>query len=80
MRWQLRDALGTLAASGTRDLPVMGTPQTIEASWPPGTPFGLTLTVELVRPTGVVAVDRVLTRYLSRSGGQDVGDMKVTPP
>ena len=83
LRWQLRDGLGALVASGTRDLPVMGGPQTIDASWTPGAPFGLTLAVELVRPTGVVAVDRALTWYLSRigwagrEGHEDAGALRI---
>jgi hypothetical protein len=77
VRWALRDALGTLVVSGERQLPAMGAPQTVDASWNAGSPFGLTLTLELLRPTGVVAVHRQLSWWQSRSGGQDLKDMKI---
>ncbi len=34
--WEARDHEGTLLASGSRELPVVGAPQVIEGAWPPG--------------------------------------------
>jgi beta-glucuronidase len=80
VRWELRDALGTLVADGVRDLPEMGAPQVVEGSWTPAAPTALTLRLELERPSGATAVERELSWWLSRSGGQDVGTMRLTPP
>lgn len=79
--WELRDGLGTLVATGARDLPEMGPEQSLDGEWTTSTPppTMLTLTVRLIRPTGVVAVERELAWYLTRSGGQDIKDMKEPP-
>jgi len=74
-RWEVRDAVGAIVTSGARELAEMGPPQSIDATWTPAAPLGMTLTLELVRPTGHVAATRTLTWYLSRSGGQDIKGM-----
>jgi hypothetical protein len=74
--WELRDRDNTKVAGGEEDLPEIGPPQTLEASWPTPTSRSLKLTLRISRPTGFVAAEQVLNWWEPRSGGDYIEDMK----
>ncbi len=74
--WEARDQEGGLIASGGKDLPVIGAPQTIEGAWPPGTSRALTLTLRVLRPTGFVAAEKTERWWEGRSGGLSVEEAR----
>jgi hypothetical protein len=69
LEWEARDHDRTLVASGSTDLPVIGSPATVEGTWPATSSRELTLTVRVLRPTGFVAAEREERWWDSRSGG-----------
>ncbi len=74
--WELRDRDNTKLIGGEKDLPEIGAPQTLEASWPASTSKSLKLALRLFRPTGFVAAEQVLDWWEPRSGGDYIEDMK----
>ncbi len=74
--WELRDRDNTKLIGGEKDLPEIGAPQTLEASWPASTSKSLKLTLRLFRPTGFVAAEQILDWWEPRSGGDYIEDMK----
>lgn len=74
--WELRDRDNTKLIGGEKDLPEIGAPQTLEASWPASTSKSLKLTLRLFRPTGFAAAEQVLDWWEPRSGGDYIEDMK----
>ena len=58
LEWEARDHDRTLLASGSTGLPVIGSPATVEGTWPATSSRELTLTVRVLRPTGFVAAER----------------------
>ena len=75
--WEARDHEGTLLASGSRELPVIGAPQVIEGVWPPGSSRELKLTLRLLRPTGFVAAEKEERWWEGRSGGLSPEDARA---
>jgi len=69
LEWEARDHDGTRLAGGTQDLPVIGSPATVEGSWPATASRELRLTVRVLRPTGFVAAERAERWWEPRSGG-----------
>ncbi len=69
LEWEARDHDRTLLASGRTALPVIGSPATVEGAWPATSSRELTLSVRVVRPSGVVAAERDERWWDSRSGG-----------
>ncbi len=69
LEWEARDHDGTRLAGGTKDLPVIGSPATVEGSWPATSSREVRLAVRVVRPTGFVAAERAERWWEPRSGG-----------
>jgi hypothetical protein len=69
LEWEARDHDGALLASGTKVLPVIGEPVTVEGAWPATRSRELRLLVRLRRPTGFVAAERRERWWEPRSGG-----------
>jgi len=69
LEWEARDDDRTLLASGSTALPVIGSPATVEGTWPATSSRELTLTVRVLRPTGFVAAERAERWWEPRSGG-----------
>jgi beta-galactosidase/beta-glucuronidase len=69
LEWEVRDHDGTRLAGGTKDLPVIGAPATVEGTWPATASREVRLTVRVLRPTGFVAAERTERWWEPRSGG-----------
>ncbi len=67
--WEARDHDGTLLASGSSELPVIGDPAKLDGSWPRTTSREVRLTFRVLRPTGFVAAERLERWWEPRSGG-----------
>lgn len=68
LEWQARDHDGTLLASGTSALPVIGSPAVVEGGWPASSSREIRLELRLERPTGFVAVEQTERWWEPRSG------------
>jgi hypothetical protein len=69
LEWEARDHDGTLLASGATDLPLIGSPATVEGSWPATASREVRLVLRVLRPTGFVAAERTERWWEPRSGG-----------
>jgi beta-glucuronidase len=69
LEWEAREHDGALLASGTRTLPVIGAPATVEGTWAATKSREVRLTLRLVRPTGFVAAEKTERWWEPRSGG-----------
>jgi beta-glucuronidase len=76
LSWELRDRDNNKVAGGEKDLPEIGAPQSLDASWAASASKSLMLTLRLYRPTGFVAAEQVLDWWEPRSGGDNIEDMK----
>jgi beta-glucuronidase len=74
--WEVRDDNGEKLAASEKELPDMGPPQSLEASWKAPISRALTLHVTVLRPTGFVAAEKTLTWWEPRAGGLTVDEMK----
>jgi hypothetical protein len=74
--WELRGADGTVISEGVSELPDIGAPHTVTASWATTNLRGATLVFRLRRPTGFVAFEKTLAWWDGRSGGVSVEDME----
>ena len=77
LEWEARDHDGTLLASASADLPVVGAPATVEGNWPATRSRDVRLTVRVVRPTGFVAAERTERWWEPRSGGLSPEEAKT---
>jgi hypothetical protein len=68
-QWEVRDHDGTTLASGSKELPVIGPPATVGATWPASSSREIRLRVRVVRPTGFVAADCTERWWEPLSGG-----------
>ncbi len=78
LEWEARDHDGTLLGSGNTDLPVIGSPATVEGSWPATASREVSLVLRVRRPTGFVAAERsralvgvALGRPVARRGEEE---------
>jgi beta-glucuronidase len=69
LEWEARDHDGILLGSAGAGLPVIGSPATVEGSWPASSSREVRLTVRVLRPTGFVAAERTERWWEPRSGG-----------
>jgi beta-glucuronidase len=68
LEWRARDHDGTLLASGTSELPVIGSPAIVEGAWPLSSSREIRLELRLERPTGFAAAERTERWWDPRSG------------
>jgi beta-glucuronidase len=76
LEWEARDHDRVLLASGSTALPVIGSPATVEGTWPATSSRELTLAVRVLRPTGFVAAEGAERWWDSRSGGLSPDEAK----
>jgi beta-galactosidase/beta-glucuronidase len=69
LEWEARDHEGSVLASGSRPLPVIGAPAVVEGSWPPSTTREIRVSIRVIRPTGFVAAEKSQRWWEPRSGG-----------
>jgi hypothetical protein len=69
LEWEARDHDGALLGNSATELPVVGTPATVDGTWPATRSREVRVTVRLVRPTGFVAAERTERWWEPRSGG-----------
>ncbi len=74
--WELRDNDGQKITGDEKSLPEIGPPQSVKANWQPPSTRALTLRLTVLRPTGFVAAEKVLTWWQPRAGGMTLEDMK----
>jgi beta-galactosidase/beta-glucuronidase len=74
--WELRDDDGNKLSGDEKDLPEIGTPQSIDSGWLPQKTKSLHLSFWLYRPTGFVALDKKLDWLDPRAGGLNLEEMK----
>jgi beta-glucuronidase len=74
--WEVRGADGEAISGGASELPDIGTPHTVTATWPATHQRGAKLLFRLRRPTGFVAFEKTLDWWEGRSGGTSVDDME----
>ena len=58
--WEVRGADGAVISEGASELPDIGAPHTVTATWPPTNQRGVKLMFRLRRPTGFVAFEKTL--------------------
>jgi beta-glucuronidase len=76
LEWELRNRDNNSVASGSKALPEIGPPQAIDAAWEKIPQQALRLRLRLYRPTGFVAVERMLDWWEALPGGLDIDQMK----
>ncbi|MGA2185767.1 MAG: glycoside hydrolase family 2 TIM barrel-domain containing protein [Bryobacteraceae bacterium] len=74
--WEVHGANGEVVSEGARELPDIGAPHTVTATWPATNQHGAKLVFRLRRPTGFVAFEKTLDWWEGRSGGVSVEDME----
>ena len=74
--WEVRGTDGEAISGGASELPDIGTPHTVTATWPATKQRGAKLVFRLRRPTGFVAFEKTLDWWEGRSGGTSVDDME----
>jgi beta-glucuronidase len=67
--WEMRDHDGRLLAAGSKDLPVIGPPATVDGSWPVSSSREVRLSLRVVRPTGFVVAEHTERWWEPLSGG-----------
>jgi beta-glucuronidase len=76
LEWEARDHGGALLAAGSKDLPLIGGPATVDGSWPASPSRELRLALRLLRPTGFVAAEKTERWWEPVSGGLSPEDAK----
>jgi beta-glucuronidase len=84
LEWEARDHDGTLLASGSPALGLIGAPARVEGSWPATSTREVRLSLRLLRPTGFVAAEGSWRWWAPRSGGLGPDEARerglATPP
>jgi hypothetical protein len=76
VEWKALDHEGRLLAAGSKDLPVIGSPAAVEASWPASPSREVRLNVRVLRLTGFVAAEREERWWEPLSGGLSPDEAK----
>jgi len=63
-------------ASGTKSLPEIGPPQSLEADWPAATSKSLHLRMRVLRPTGFIGAEKIVDWWNPRAGGLTIEEMR----
>jgi beta-glucuronidase len=74
--WEVRSNDNVVVASGENNLPDIGPAHSIEPAWEPDPGKSLSLHLRLYRPNNYMALEKKLTWWEPRSGGQDVKERK----
>jgi beta-glucuronidase len=76
LEWEAVDHDGARLGTGATELPTIGTPATVEGSWPKTASREVRVNVRVLRPTGFVAAERSQRWWDSRQGGLSPAEAK----
>jgi beta-galactosidase/beta-glucuronidase len=76
IEWRATGVDGVVLALGDRELPTLGEPLAVEASWTPSSGRSVRLEFRLLRPTGFVAAEKSIDWWEGVSGGYTTQEME----